>query len=224
MTGYGLTTFKGTTVSRFEVTIIGIERKVNNGHDLILIRMKGGPITERGANLIHGMSGSPIYINGKCIGAFSQGEAWPKEPVGMVTPIEDMLEAWDPDIPQQPPYFQPADKQPTPNAPTNPSPTDKDKPEASKGKKEKGKTTRAGIYPQPSTLNPQPVTVQLSTPVTVGARRIKTIVLNAGPNSAWQVGTIAPCCTGRPHLQWSAASATNSAKRSKRNWTSAALL
>ena len=140
MTGYGLTTFKGTTISRFEVTIIGIERKVNNGHDLILIRMKGGPITERGANLIYGMSGSPIYINGKCIGAFSQGEAWPKEPVGMVTPIEDMLEAWDPDIPQQPPYFQPAEKQPTPNAPSNPSPTDKNRP----GDKETGRRGEKG--------------------------------------------------------------------------------
>ena len=121
MIGYGLTTFKGTTISRFDVKVIGILRKVNNGHDLILIRMKGGPITERGANLIQGMSGSPIYINGKCIGAFSQGEALPKEPVGMVTPIEDMLEAWDPNIPQTPPYFQPAEKQPAPN----PSPTDK---------------------------------------------------------------------------------------------------
>lgn len=108
MTGYGLTTFHGTTISRFEVRVIGVLRKVNNGHDLILIRMHGGPITERGANLIQGMSGSPIYINGKCIGAFSQGETWPKEPIGMVTPIEDMLEAWDPDIPQTPPYFQPA--------------------------------------------------------------------------------------------------------------------
>ena len=182
MTGYGLTTFKGTTISRFEVTVIGIMRKVNNGHDLILVRMKGGPITERGANLIHGMSGSPIYINDKCIGAFSQGEQWPKEPIGMVTPIEDMLEAWDPDIPQNPPYFQPAEKPPT--APgSNPSPTDKDRPgDKETGRRgEKGKTTRAGIYSQPSTLNPQLIT--LPSPITVGNRRIKTVVLNAGPNS-----------------------------------------
>ncbi len=108
MKGYGLTTFKGTAISRFSVTIVGILKKENSGHDLILIRMKGGPITERGANLIQGMSGSPIYINGKVIGAFSMGEEFPKEPVGMVTPIEDMLEAWDPDIPQKPSYFNPA--------------------------------------------------------------------------------------------------------------------
>jgi hypothetical protein len=108
MTGYGLTTFHGTTVSRFEIKVIGVLKQANAGHDLILIRMKGGPITERGANLIHGMSGSPVYIGGKIIGAFSQGEQWPKEPIGMVTPIQDMLEAWDPNIPQKPGYFQPA--------------------------------------------------------------------------------------------------------------------
>ncbi len=188
MTGYGLTTFKGTTISRFEVTVIGIMRKVNNGHDLILVRMKGGPITERGANLIHGMSGSPIYINDKCIGAFSQGEQWPKEPIGMVTPIEDMLEAWDPDIPQTPPYFQPADKPPTPGG-GNPSPTDKNRPgdretgrqREGKGKKEKdkGKTALSSINYQLST----PETITLPSPITVGNRRIKTVVLNAGPNS-----------------------------------------
>ena len=110
MTGYGLTTFHANTISRFEIRVIGIIKNSNVGRDLILIRMHGGPITERGANLIHGMSGSPIYIGGKLVGAFSQGESFPKEPVGMVTPIEDMLDAWDPKIPQLPNYYQPADK------------------------------------------------------------------------------------------------------------------
>ncbi len=114
MIGYGLTTFHANTISRFEIKVIGIIKNSNVGHDLILIRMHGGPITERGANLIHGMSGSPIYIGGKLVGAFSQGEAFPKEPIGMVTPIEDMLDAWDPKIPQVPNYYQPADKQPPP--------------------------------------------------------------------------------------------------------------
>src|ERR1700721_729092 len=49
MKGYGLTTFHGVTVSRFNVTVIGVLKNANSGHDLILIRMKGGPITERGA-------------------------------------------------------------------------------------------------------------------------------------------------------------------------------
>src|SRR5579862_2118276 len=52
MVGYGLTTFKGTTISRFKVTVIGVIRQENMGHDLILVRMSGGPLTERHANLV----------------------------------------------------------------------------------------------------------------------------------------------------------------------------
>lgn len=149
MKGYGLTVFKGTTISRFEVTVLGIVRKVNNGRDLILIRMKGGPITERQANLIQGMSGSPIYINGRLIGGFSQGEGFSKEPVGMVTPIEDMLEVWNPQIPQQPNYFTPQELNPALNKRTSWSP------------------------------NNQTHTVALPEPIKIGGRQIRHLVLNA---------------------------------------------
>ncbi len=104
MRGYGLTVFSGAKIERFDVTVVAVVRNgslVAPGHDMILIRMSGGPMTGRGANLIRGMSGSPIYIGGKCIGAFSQGEPTSKEPLGGVTPIEDMLEAWDPKLPQK---------------------------------------------------------------------------------------------------------------------------
>src|SRR5438552_9855137 len=77
MKGYGLTVFHGTTIEKFEVTVVGVVKQgslIVAGHDMILVRMAGGPITERKAYLIHGMSGSPVYINGKIIGAFSQGE------------------------------------------------------------------------------------------------------------------------------------------------------
>ncbi len=116
MEGYGLTTFKGTTVSRFHVVVTGILKNANAGRDLIVIHMEGGPITERGANIIEGMSGSPIYIGGKVIGAVAYGLEFPKEPIALVTPIEDMLDAWDPNIPQQPSYFAPADKHPSQTA------------------------------------------------------------------------------------------------------------
>jgi hypothetical protein len=105
MRGYGLTVFRGIRIERFGVTVVAVVRNgslVAPGHDMILIRMSGGPMTQRGANLIRGMSGSPIYIGGRCIGAFSQGEPTAKEPLGGVTPIEDMLEAWDPKLPQSP--------------------------------------------------------------------------------------------------------------------------
>lgn len=160
MTGYGLTTFHGTTITRFDVKIIGILKKENQGRDLILIRMSGGPITERGANLIHGMSGSPIYINGKLIGAFSMGEAFPKEPTGMVTPIEDMLDSWDPRIPQHPSYFQPAEKNSPPVPPAS------------------GKSASAPTGMRWQTDNKERVAV-LAHPIMIGKRHITRIVLNA---------------------------------------------
>jgi hypothetical protein len=105
MKGYGLTVFRGTTIEKFDVTVVGVVKKgslVVSGADMILVRMSGGPITTRGAYLIKGMSGSPVYINGRIIGAFSQGEPTAKESLGGVTPIEDMLEAWDPKLPDKP--------------------------------------------------------------------------------------------------------------------------
>ncbi len=102
MKGYGLTVFRGTKIERFEVEILGVLPKLNMGQPLILVRLSGGPISERGAYLIQGMSGSPIYVDGKLLGAFSMGDAWPKEPIGMVTPIQNMLEALDPKLSKTP--------------------------------------------------------------------------------------------------------------------------
>lgn len=105
MTGYGLTVFRGTTISKFSVKVIGVVKKgsmVVPGHDMILVRMSGGPMTTRKANLIRGMSGSPVYIDGKIIGAFSQGEPMSTEPLGGVTPIQDMLTEWDSHLPTKP--------------------------------------------------------------------------------------------------------------------------
>ena len=102
MRGYALTVFKGTKISKFGSEILGVVSKFNEGKDYIMYRVLDGPPVTEGIGIAHGMSGSPIYIGGKLVGAFSQGEAFPKEPVGMVTPIEDMLDACDPDIPQTP--------------------------------------------------------------------------------------------------------------------------
>ena len=104
MEGYGLTVFHGTTISRFKVKVIDILRKQYMGRDLILCRMSGGPITERGANIIAGMSGSPVYFDGKLAGAVSMGYEWPKEPVAMVTPIEYMSDAFNPRLPARPQF------------------------------------------------------------------------------------------------------------------------
>jgi len=102
MKGYGLTVFKGTKIEKFQFEVLGVLKKVNTGKDLILVKLSGGPITERGANIIQGMSGSPCFINGKMVGAVAYGNSYPKEPIGMLTPIEDMLESLDPNLPSKP--------------------------------------------------------------------------------------------------------------------------
>ncbi|MBW3624946.1 MAG: hypothetical protein KY468_16225 [Armatimonadetes bacterium] len=106
MKGYGLTVFKGTKIERFDVTVIDILRNHPYvlGRDLILIRTHGPVFDKRRALGIQGMSGSPIYFNGRLAGAYAWGENSINEPVAMVTPIEYMLEAWSEKLPQKPLY------------------------------------------------------------------------------------------------------------------------
>jgi hypothetical protein len=90
MKGYGLTCFRGTKPERFDVEIVDVLRKAFPKHDLILIKCSH-PVIEK-AHVIAGMSGSPIYIDDKLIGALAYGWWFTKEPIAGVTPIEWMLE------------------------------------------------------------------------------------------------------------------------------------
>jgi hypothetical protein len=91
MEGYGLTVFQGTKIERFNVKVIGTVKKVLNNRDAILVRLSGGQIGKN--NVIKGMSGSPVYIGGKLIGAISYGFDFSMEPIAGITPIVDMLDA-----------------------------------------------------------------------------------------------------------------------------------
>lgn len=91
MTGYGLSVFQGNTIEKFDITVIGVLKRVMSGRDAILVRMSGTAMEKN--NVIRGMSGSPCYINGKLIGAVSFGYDFSKEPIAGVTPIVDMLDA-----------------------------------------------------------------------------------------------------------------------------------
>lgn len=91
MTGYGKTVFKGTEIERFDIEVIGIVENYYPKKDVIVVRVDH-PVTDL-AKVIHGMSGSPIYINDKMIGALAyKFSALPMEPIAGVTPIEYMLE------------------------------------------------------------------------------------------------------------------------------------
>jgi len=92
MTGYGLTVFQGTKIERFNVEVLGTLQKVMGGGDLVMIRVTSGPVVQRQSGIIEGMSGSPVYINGKMLGAVAIGFGFPKEPIGGVTPITEMIE------------------------------------------------------------------------------------------------------------------------------------
>jgi hypothetical protein len=89
MRGYGLTVFEGTKLDRFDVEILGVLHNIGPGQDLILAKINS-PIIQR-AGVIAGMSGSPVFIDGKVIGALAYSWQFAKEPVAGITPIEEML-------------------------------------------------------------------------------------------------------------------------------------
>jgi hypothetical protein len=91
MTGIGRTVFEGDRLDEFTVHILGVLRNViGPKRDLILARLEGGPLAQAG--VIAGMSGSPVYIDGRLVGAvsYSLGE-FSKEPIAGITPIAEMI-------------------------------------------------------------------------------------------------------------------------------------
>ena len=90
LSGIGTSVFRGTAIDTFGVEIIGLERnRLRPGKNLILARLSGAGLEETG--VIRGMSGSPVYIDGRLLGAVSYGWAFSKEPICGITPVADML-------------------------------------------------------------------------------------------------------------------------------------
>lgn len=94
MKGNAWTVFQGTQPEEFNVEILGIlPGAVGPKQDLIIGRISGG-----GANrtaVFAGMSGSPVYINGKLIGALSYSFPFSKEAICGITPIEQMIKIFE---------------------------------------------------------------------------------------------------------------------------------
>jgi hypothetical protein len=89
MRGYGLSVFNGTRPERFEVEVVGTLRNFRPRQDLVLIRTTH-PILQR-ANTVGGMSGSPIYVDDRLVGAYAYGWEFGNEPIAGVTPISNMI-------------------------------------------------------------------------------------------------------------------------------------
>jgi hypothetical protein len=88
MKGVGRTVMKGTRIENFDAEVIGVLKNTSPGRDLVLCRLAGLNLEKTG--IIQGMSGSPIYIKGKLVGAVAY--AWPfgKEPIAGITPFCQM--------------------------------------------------------------------------------------------------------------------------------------
>ncbi|MBK8480752.1 MAG: hypothetical protein IPL40_06215 [Proteobacteria bacterium] len=93
MKGYGLTVFEGFKIEPFEVEVIDVLRGFLPKQDIILMRGRH-PVLAR-AGVLGGMSGSPIYLEGKLVGALAYGWRFAKEPIFGVTPIANMLRLRD---------------------------------------------------------------------------------------------------------------------------------
>src|SRR5688572_6965040 len=93
MVGVGRTVFAGTELEDFKVHVLGVMRNViGPKRSLILARLEGGPLAKTG--VIAGMSGSPVYVDGRLMGAVSYALGqFSTEPIAGITPIAEMLDA-----------------------------------------------------------------------------------------------------------------------------------
>ncbi|HTI36928.1 MAG TPA: SpoIVB peptidase S55 domain-containing protein [Vicinamibacterales bacterium] len=93
MEGVGRTIFQGSDLQEFKVHILGVLKNVTAPQrNLILARLEGGPLADTG--VIAGMSGSPVYIDGRLVGAVSYSiGSFSKEPIAGITPIGEMIDA-----------------------------------------------------------------------------------------------------------------------------------
>jgi len=100
MHGVGKTVFSGDKVEDFDVEILGVLENTGPKENLILGRLSGGPLEHTG--VMQGMSGSPVYIDGKLIGAVALAFPNAKDPIAGIRPIEEMLKV-DSTSPSAPP-------------------------------------------------------------------------------------------------------------------------
>ena len=87
----GKTVFSGGKVEEFQVEILGILENLGPKQNLILGKLTGGPLEKTG--VMQGMSGSPVYLNGKLLGAVAMAFPFAKEAIAGIRPIEEMIAA-----------------------------------------------------------------------------------------------------------------------------------
>jgi len=87
--GVGRTVFSGTTITNFDVEILGVLENSGPKQSLILGRLSGGPLATTG--VMQGMSGSPVWVNGRLVGAVAFAFPFAKEAIAGIRPIGEIL-------------------------------------------------------------------------------------------------------------------------------------
>jgi len=93
MKGIGRTVFQGTAIEEFQVEVLGVLKNYGPKQDMVLARLSGGPLEKTG--VIQGMSGSPVYIDGRLVGAVAFAFPYATQSVAGIQPIEQMTGVLD---------------------------------------------------------------------------------------------------------------------------------
>jgi hypothetical protein len=105
MRAVGYTVFQGSEPRKFELEILGVMKGFPNpGQSAVLSKLLGEDMNHIG--VFQGMSGSPVYIEGKLLGAVAFGYQFAKDPIAGITPIQQMIEVFEQKQLEQP---QPSD-------------------------------------------------------------------------------------------------------------------
>ncbi|MBM3815108.1 MAG: hypothetical protein FJW20_26110 [Acidimicrobiia bacterium] len=89
MKATGRSVFSGSQVEEFQVEILGVLENAGPKQSIVLGRLSGGPIERTG--VMQGMSGSPVYVEGRLLGAVASAFPFSKEPIAGIRPIEEMV-------------------------------------------------------------------------------------------------------------------------------------
>ncbi len=92
--GEARTVISGEEILSFPVEIVSVIQRRSTPKNLILVRAEG-PLIEKTGGIAAGMSGSPVYIGGRLVGAIGYGWNFSDHRLGLVTPIEEMAETWE---------------------------------------------------------------------------------------------------------------------------------
>src|SRR6201989_3378336 len=92
--GVARTVFTGSEPQEFGVEVLGVLTGYPAPRQSLIIARLSGPLVDR-TSVFAGMSGSPVYIDGKLVGAISYAFPFAKEPIAGVTPIKNMVDNFE---------------------------------------------------------------------------------------------------------------------------------